>query len=187
MRVCLFCGSSSGNNPAFLEAARQLGGAIAQRGWGMVYGGAHVGLMGAAADAALEAGGEVIGVIPKGLERRELAHERLTHLHVVASMHERKALMADLSHAFVALPGGYGTLDEFFEILTWAQLGIHDKPCGMLNVAGFFDSLLTYLDGSVEAGLLKPAHRRRFVVETEPGRLLDRLPESLAAVANKWG
>lgn len=186
MNICVFCASSAGSHPVFLEAATLLGRSIAERGWGVVYGGAHVGLMGAVADATLAAGGEVFGVIPAAMRDRELAHERLTGLEVVTTMHERKARMADLADAFVAMPGGYGTLDEFFEILTWAQLGIHDKPCGMLNVAGFFDALLEHLDRSVSAGLLKPAHRSLFVVESTVEALLDRLPGARPVVASKW-
>ncbi len=186
MIVCVFCGSSSGHGTAYLEAAWETGRAIAQRGWGLVYGGAHVGLMGAVADAALQAGGEVIGVLPQGLERRELAHPRLTALHIVSSMHERKALMARLSTAFIALPGGFGTLDELFEILTWAQLELHNKPCSILNVNGFFDSLLEYLDGAVRAGFLRPAHRHRLIVETAIPPLLDGLLTPPPAPVNKW-
>lgn len=186
MNICVFCGSSSGKEPVYLDAARTLGREIARRGWGIVYGGAHVGLMGAVADEALAAHGNVAGVIPKGLVDRELAHAGLTSIHVVNTMHERKAMMADLADAFVAMPGGYGTLDEFFEILTWAQLGIHRKPCAMLNTRGFFDPLLKYLDGAVEAGFLKPAHRELFLVETEPAALLERLPGFSPTVTHKW-
>jgi len=141
-RLCVFTGSSAGVRPEYREAARDLGRLLAQRGIGLVYGGARVGLMGAVADAALEAGGVVIGVIPQGLVAKEIAHTGLTELRVVASMHERKAMMADLADGFVALPGGWGTLEEFFEVLTWAQLGLHAKPCGLLNVGGYFDGLL---------------------------------------------
>lgn len=185
-RVCVFCGSSAGRDARFLEAARQLGGELAGRGMALVYGGAHVGLMGAVADTMLAAGAEVTGVIPRGLVEREVAHERLTELRVVQTMHERKALMADLADGFIAMPGGYGTLDEFFEILTWAQLGIHRKPCGMLNVAGFFDGLLGYLDHAVGAGLLKQAHRDLFLVDGAAGRLVERMMGFEAPVAGKW-
>src|SRR4051812_49148308 len=146
MRVCVFCGSNPGARPEYAAAARAVGRALAERGRGLVYGGGNVGLMGVCADAALAAGGEVIGVIPDALQTAEVAHGGLTRLHVVRTMHERKALMADLSDAFAALPGGFGTLDELFEILTWAQLGIHAKPVAILNVAGFFDPLLAMLD-----------------------------------------
>ena len=139
--VCVFCGSSTGEDPAYAEAARDLGRLIAGNGLTLVYGGGHVGLMGVVADAALDAGGEVIGVMPKALVDREISHTSLTKLHVVHSMHERKAMMSELSDAFVALPGGNGTLEEFFEVLTWAQLGEHGKPCGLLNVAGYYDPI----------------------------------------------
>src|SRR5512146_1988331 len=145
-RVCVFCGSSPGSNPIYLEAARAMGRTLAGRGLGLVYGGGSVGLMGALADAALAAGGEVVGVIPRALQLRELAHGRLTTLHVVGSMHERKARMAELSDAFAALPGGMGTLEELAEILTWAQLGLHARPCGVVDVAGYFAPLLAFLD-----------------------------------------
>src|SRR5262245_12742237 len=140
-RVCVFCGSSAGNRPEYADAARHLGAALARRGLGLVYGGGHVGLMGVVADAVLRAGGEVIGVIPQALVERELAQAGLTRLEVVDTMHQRKARMADLADAFVALPGGFGTCDELFEILTWSQLGLHARPVGLLNVAGFFDPL----------------------------------------------
>lgn len=157
--ICVFCGSSNGSDPAYAKAARHLGQAIAGNGLTLVYGGGHVGLMGVVADAALEAGGEVIGVMPKSLVDREIAHTGLTKLHVVSSMHERKALMADLSDGFIALPGGNGTLEEFFEVLTWAQLGEHDKPCGLLNAAGYYDPLLAVFDQMVLMKFLEPVHR----------------------------
>jgi uncharacterized protein (TIGR00730 family) len=144
-RVCVYCGSATGANPAHRDAAEKLGVLLATRGIGLVYGGGNVGLMGVIADAALRAGGEVIGVIPGALMDKELGHTGVTKLHVVASMHERKQLMADLSDGFIALPGGIGTLEEFFETLTWLQLGFHNKPVGLLNVAGFYEHLLTFL------------------------------------------
>jgi uncharacterized protein (TIGR00730 family) len=153
-RLCVFCGSKVGDNPAYADSARRLGELLAQRGIGLVFGAGHIGLMGVLADACLGAGGEVIGVIPQELVDRELAHGRLTELHVVDTMHQRKALMADLSDAFVALPGGYGTLDELFEILTWAQLGLHEKPVGLWNVAGFFDPLLMWIAQAVREGFI---------------------------------
>lgn len=174
-RICVFCGANAGSCPVFADAARALGAALAARGLGLVYGGGNVGLMGTVADAALAAGGEVIGVIPATLVQRELAHEGLSALHVVGSMHERKALMADLSDAFVAMPGGYGTLDEFFEVLTWAQLDLHRKPSGLLNVEGYFDHLLRFLDRAVDEGLLQARNRGMFVVGTDPSALLDGL------------
>jgi uncharacterized protein (TIGR00730 family) len=159
-RVAVFCGSRVGTNPAFAAAARELGDCLAARGLGLVFGGGHVGLMGVLADAVLEAGGEVIGVIPQGLVDRELAHARCTQLHVTTSMHERKAVMADLADAFAALPGGYGTLDETFEMLTWAQLRLHQKPVGFLNVGGFFDGLLAFCDLLVREGFVAADYRR---------------------------
>ena len=173
-RLCVFCGSSPGTDPRYLEAARDMGRALARRGLGLVYGGGSVGLMGAVADAALAAGGEAIGVIPRVLQIRELAHRSLTTLHVVGSMHERKALMAELSDGFVALPGGMGTLEELSEVLTWAQLGIHARPIGLLDVAGYYQPLADFFDRAVGAGFLRPAHRRLLLVGDEPDGLLDR-------------
>jgi uncharacterized protein (TIGR00730 family) len=173
-RICVFCGSSPGHDPRYLEAARTMGHTLARRGLGLVYGGGSVGLMGAVADAALAAGGEVIGVIPQVLQIRELAHRSLTTLHVVGSMHERKALMAELSDGFVALPGGMGTLEELSEVLTWAQLGLHARPIGLLDVAGYYQPLADFFDRAVGAGFLRPAHRALLLVGHEPGALLDR-------------
>ncbi|MFO0843400.1 MAG: TIGR00730 family Rossman fold protein [Gemmataceae bacterium] len=171
--VCVFCGSRTGTAPVYLEAARQLGVELARRGLEVVYGAGDVGLMGVLADAALEAGGRVVGVIPQSLVAREVAHMGLTELHVVETMHQRKALMADRAQAFLALPGGFGTADELFEILTWAQLGIHRKPVGLLNVNGFFDPLLAWLDHCVAEGFLKPQHRRVLLVARDVAELLD--------------
>jgi uncharacterized protein (TIGR00730 family) len=173
--LCVFCGSSAGNRLEYAEAATQLGRLLAERGLGLVYGGGHVGLMGVLADAVLAAGGEVIGVIPQALVDRELAHRGLTELHVVVTMHQRKALMADRADAFMALPGGFGTCEEFFEMLTWGQLGIHDKPISLLNVAGFFDPLLAWIDRSLAEGFLRPEHRRLLLVSESPARLLEQL------------
>jgi uncharacterized protein (TIGR00730 family) len=164
-RLCVFCGSSFGDDPAYLAAARDLGQLLAASGIGLVYGGASVGLMGAVADAALAAGGEVIGVLPQGLREREVGHNGLTELHIVATMHERKALMADLADGFIALPGGIGTLEEFCEILTWAQLGVHAKPCGLLDIADYYAPLIAFFDRMVAARFLRieersPRHRR---------------------------
>ena len=175
MRVCVFCGSSPGVRPAYLEAARAFGALLAERGTGLVYGGASVGLMGEVADAVLAGGGEAFGVIPRGMVDRELAHAGLTELHVVETMHERKALMAQLSDAFVILPGGAGTLDEFFEALTWRQLGLHAKPLALLDVDGFFAPLLALADHLVEEGFVDAAFRAVLLVEDEPATLLDRL------------
>jgi uncharacterized protein (TIGR00730 family) len=173
--VCVFCGSEKGNNPLYAQEARRLGQMLARTGLKLVFGGGHIGLMGVLADAVLEAGGQVIGVIPQALADKELAHQGLTELHVVDTMHQRKALMADLSQAFVALPGGYGTLDETFEILTWAQLGIHTKPIGLLNTAGFFDPLLAWIDRAVADRFLRAEHRKLLNVATDPDKLLDAL------------
>jgi uncharacterized protein (TIGR00730 family) len=180
-RICVFCGSSTGLRPGYAAAARHLGKLLVEHNLGLVYGGGSVGLMGILADAALAAGGEVIGVIPQSLADREVAHHGLGELRIVETMHERKAAMADLADAFIALPGGFGTLDEFFEILTWAQLGIHAKPCGLLNVESYFDSLLDFLDRAVDDQLLKLAHRRLILVENDPRELLARLEQATPA------
>ena len=162
-RICVFCASSPGNDEAYERVAREASRAIVEAGFGIVFGGGRIGLMGAVADAALEAGGEVIGVIPRALAEAEVAHQGVTRLHVVESMHERKALMAASSDAFVALPGGFGTMDEFCEILSWRQLGIHDKPIGLLDHAGYFSHLCAQFDWMVAQGFLSPAHRRLVV------------------------
>lgn len=185
-RVCVFCGSSSGTNPVYRDAALSFGRLLARSGVALVYGGGDVGLMGAVADAALDARGEVIGVIPHALVERELAHHRLTRLHVVESMHERKALMADLSDGFALLPGGYGSLDEFCEAVTWLQLGIHKKPCGILNVNGYYDSLIAQFDRSVEEGFIRRSHRDVLLIETEPELLLQRLRFAPDIKEIKW-
>lgn len=174
-RLCVFCGASRGRRSVYTEAARQFGAALASRSLRLVFGAGHVGLMGVVADAVLQAGGEAVGVIPQALVDKELAHTNLTALHVVDTMHQRKALMADLADGFAALPGGYGTADEFFEILTWAQLGLHAKPIGLLNTAGFFDPLLAWVDRAVEEGFLRPEHRDLLHVADQPGALLDLL------------
>jgi uncharacterized protein (TIGR00730 family) len=173
--VCVFCGSSSGISPAFSAAAGSFGRLLAEQGSTLIYGGGHTGLMGALADAALAAGGRVVGVIPSGLAERELAHAKLSEQHVVSSMHERKALMARLADGFVALPGGLGTLDETLEIWTWAQLGFHAKPIGLLNVGGFFAPLLTLVEEMVEAGFVRAENRELVCVEEDPARLLAEL------------
>ncbi len=174
-RLCVFCGSGLGARAAYRDAACRLGELICDRGLVLVYGGANAGLMGILADTVLRGGGKVIGVIPEGLLASEVTHPGLTELHRVGSMHERKALMMELSDAFVALPGGYGTLDELTEAVTWAQLRLHDKPCGLLNVEGFFDPLIAYLDRAVREGFLKLRHRALVTHDSDPGRLLDRL------------
>jgi uncharacterized protein (TIGR00730 family) len=175
LRLSVFCGSKTGDNEIYAASARRLGEVLAERGIGLVYGGGHIGLMGILADSVLAAAGEVIGVIPRDMIEKELAHTKLTKLHVVGTMHQRKALMADLADGFVALPGGFGTGDELFEILTWAQLRYHAKPVGLLNVDGFFDSLLAWLDRAVQDGFLKPKHRRLLIEAKEPEELLDQL------------
>jgi uncharacterized protein (TIGR00730 family) len=173
--ICVFCGSATGTRPEYADAARRLGEAIARRGLTLVYGAGHIGLMGVLADAALAAGGRVVGMIPRSLVDRELAHKGLSEIHVVESMHARKALMADRADAFLALPGGFGTLDELFEILTWAQIGIHDKPIGLVNVAGYFDPLLAWIDGAVEGGLVREKHRAMLLVGDDAEELLGRV------------
>ncbi len=182
----MFCGSNRGAREVYSDAATSLGRLLASQGIGVVYGGGHVGLMGAVADAALAAGGEVIGVIPQALFDKEIAHRGLSELRVVGSMHERKALMADLAEGFIALPGGYGTLDEFCEILTWSQLGIQKKPCGILNVAGFFDSFLNLLDHAVQEGFLSPLHREYVLVQDEPEQLLAAMAAYKMQTFDKW-
>jgi uncharacterized protein (TIGR00730 family) len=182
----VFCGANSGNDQAYGVMAAQLGRTLAERGIGLVYGGGRVGLMGMLADGALAAGGEVIGVIPKALLAREQAHHRLTEQRVVDTMHERKALMADLADGFVALPGGIGTLEEIFEAWTWAQLGVHSKPCGLLDVAGFFKPLVGFLDEVVETGLLRPTTRAILAVATSPDELLAKFATYEAPAVTKW-
>jgi uncharacterized protein (TIGR00730 family) len=185
-RICVFCGSARGARPAYEESARQLGQALVARGVSLVYGGGHVGLMGVVADAVLEAGGEAIGVIPHALAAREIAHQGLTRLHVVDSMHERKALMADLSDAFIAMPGGFGTYEEFFEAVTWTQLGVHRKPCGLLNVTGFYDPIVQFLDRAVGEGFVKPQHRAAILVGSDPGELIDALTTVELPEVARW-
>ena len=186
MNICVFAGSSSGRRPEYTEAARLLGEILARRGLGLVYGGASVGLMGAAADAALAAGGEVIGVLPRWLNRRELAHTGLTELRVVASMHERKAQMAELSDAFVVLPGGIGSMEECFEVWTWSQLGIHAKPLGLLNVAGYYDRLGGFLDMMVEEQFLRGSHREMLLSNSDPDALIEALLSVEMPQIEKW-
>jgi hypothetical protein len=184
--VCVFCGSNPGNDPVYAAGARAMGAEIARRGLILVYGGGAVGLMGIVADAALEAGGEVHGVIPRALREKEVGHNGLTRLEIVDTMHIRKARMAELSDGFIAMPGGIGTFEELFEIWTWGQLGIHSKPLGLLNVAGFYDPLAAFLDGTVEAGFLKPMHRAMEMTDTDPARLLDRMEVYVPTATIKW-
>lgn len=185
-RLCVFCGSSFGNDPLFRRAARSLGSAIAGAGVELVYGGASVGLMGAVADAALEAGGRVVGVMPQALVDKEIAHAGLSDLRVVASMHERKALMAELSDGFVALPGGLGTFEELFEVWTWAQLGHHAKPCSLFNAGGFYDGLVAFLDSVTASRFIKPVHREMLIVADDPAVLLERLRGYTPPAVIKW-
>jgi len=185
-RVCIFCGSSLGRRAEYRAAAVEVGRALARRGVTLVYGGGSVGLMGAAADAALAEGGQVIGVIPRALDTAEVGHRELTELHVVDSMHERKELMTRLSDGFITLPGGMGTLDELCECLTWAQLGIHHKPCGMLNTQGYFDRLIAFFDQQVGEGLLQPRHRALLIVADGVDDLLGRMREYESPIEQRW-
>src|SRR4029077_6030573 len=184
-RLCVFCGSSPGRDPAYAAAATQLGRVLAQRGTGLVYGGGRVGLMGTLADAALAARGEVLGVIPQALLERELGHHGLTELRVVDSMHARKALMGELASGFIALPGGVGTLEELFEVWSWATLGLHRKPCGLLDVGGFFAPLIEFLDRQVREGFIHPAYRAVLLVASTPEALLDAFA-GYEPPAQKW-
>ena len=184
--VAVYCGSNIGTDPAYAAAAASLGQTLADRGIRLVYGGGHVGLMGVLADVVLGNGGEAYGVITRALKEREVAHSGLTSLTVVETMHERKAAMADAADAFVMLPGGYGTLDEFFEVVTWTQLGIHAKPCGVLDVAGYFEPLRTLLDGATQNGFIRPVHRDLVLTESDPAALLDRLAAWTPVTTDKW-
>jgi uncharacterized protein (TIGR00730 family) len=185
-RVCVFCGSSTGNQTIYRESAEAMGAVLAQRGIGLVYGGGNVGLMGIVADAVLAGGGDVIGVIPRALADREVAHLGVTDLRIVDSMHTRKAMMADLSDAFIAMPGGVGTFEEFFEAVTWTQLGVHRKACGLLNAGEFYTPLAAFLDQAVTAGFIKPVHRAIVVCDEDPTRLLDKLAHVKLPDVPKW-
>lgn len=184
--ICVFCGSNAGRISAYADAARALARAIVGQDMKLVYGGGNIGLMGALADAALEAGGQVVGVTPRRLLEKEVVHRGLTELRVVDSMHERKALMADLSDAFIALPGGLGTFEETFEVLTWTQLGFHRKPCGLFNVAGFYDGLAAFLDHAVAERFLKPEHRAMVLMENSPEALIGSLQTYCLPEVSKW-
>ena len=184
--ICVYCGSNFGSHNSYLEAAQGLGAELAERGFTLVYGGGKVGLMGAIADSALAAGGEVVGVIPQALVDKEIAHNGLSDLRVVGSMHERKSLMADLADAFIALPGGLGTLEEFCEVATWTQLGFHKKGCGLLNVEGFFDGLLTFLDRAMEEKFIRSEHRRIILSAKEPVELIEKLAQFEVPTVHKW-
>jgi uncharacterized protein (TIGR00730 family) len=186
VRICVFAGSNPGNDPAFLEAASDLGRELVTRGYGLVYGGASVGLMGRIADTVLSGGGEVVGVMPDFLVAKEIAHPGLTQLKITRSMHERKDVMASLVDGFVALPGGFGTLEEFFEVVTWAQLALHAKPCGLVNANGYYDSLLRFLDTAVERRLLRQENRELILVAPEAADLLDQMQRYVARGATKW-
>jgi len=184
--ICVFCGSSYGTRDSYADAARQTGRLIAEKGLTLVYGGARVGLMGTVADAALEAGGEVIGVLPRALQDKEIGHEGLTELHLVGSMHERKAMMADLSDGFIALPGGVGTLEEIFEVWTWGQLGYHQKPCGFLNIEGYYDHLVRFLDHQTEEGFTKGVMRDMAQIADTPEAMLQLFETYTPPSAPKW-
>lgn len=184
-RVCVFCGSSPGIRPEYMEMARTLGTTLAKRRLGLVYGGASVGLMGAVADAALEANAEVIGIIPRALDKREIAHRRLTELHIVDSMHTRKAMMTQRADAFIALPGGLGTMEELFEVMTWRLLGLHKKPIGLLDVGGYYAPLLEFLEKTIDQGFLRREHLA-LEVASDPNALLDRLAASPPIEVEKW-
>ena len=185
-RICVFCGSNSGGRPEYPAAAKVMGDEIARRGMELVYGGGNVGLMGIVADAVLAGVGNVIGVIPQGLVAREVGHRGLPDLRVVGSMHERKALMAELADGFVALPGGFGTMEEFFEVLTWAQLGIHRKPCALLNVAGYYDPMIALFETFVGERFVLPEYRALVLDDTDPRRLLDRMEGYAPPPLEQW-
>lgn len=185
-RVCVYCGSSSGNQEAYKAAARRLGRAMLDRGLSLVYGGARIGIMGEIADTVVKGGGEAIGVMPRSLADREIYHPGLTRLKIVNSMHERKAMMADLSDGFVALPGGLGTIEEIFEVLTWAQLGFHRKPCALLNAIGYYDHLSAFLNHTVAEGFVNTDSRSMLITESDPDTLLERFDTYDAPVADKW-
>lgn len=185
-KICVYCGSSPGKNPAYADAAKGLAKELCTRDIGLVFGGGAVGIMGFVADAMLADGGEVIGVIPKALAKKEVAHYGLSELHVVSSMHERKAMMADLADGFIALPGGWGTLEEIFEMLTWAQLGFHEKPCGLLNIEGYFDGLIGFLENSFEQQFVKELYRPLLMKNDQPAELLNQFSKYKAPKVRKW-
>lgn len=184
--ITVFCGSNSGFRPEYAEAAKNLASHLVERNIRIVYGGGKVGLMGIIADEVMRLGGEVVGIIPDSLEQREVGHRSITELKVVGSMHERKALMAELADGFIAMPGGIGTFEEFFEILTWAQLGFHEKPCGILNVAGYYNGLLALCDHAVTEGFLRPVHRQLILEDTEAASLLDKMENFRPKPTEKW-
>lgn len=185
-RICVFCGANAGNDARYADAARAMADALVQRGITLVFGGGSVGMMGLLADAVLNGGGKAIGVIPRQLDRREITHRGVSELHIVGSMHERKALMAEFSDGFVALPGGLGTLEELFEALTWTQLGLHAKPCGLLNAGGYFDGLSGFLDHAVREGFIRSEHRAMLLMERDADVLLGRLARFVPPQVEKW-
>ncbi|RPI75311.1 MAG: TIGR00730 family Rossman fold protein [Desulfobacteraceae bacterium] len=184
--VCVYCGSSPGRIDLYAESARTLAAALVDRNIGLVYGGASVGLMGLVADSVLTGGGRVTGVIPQAMVEKEIVHNGLTNLHITKSMHERKTIMSELSDGFIALPGGIGTLEELFEIWNWAELGYHQKPCGLLNIANYFDGLIGFLEHSVAEKFVKKSHFEMLIVESEPGRILERFTTYVPTYASKW-
>ena len=185
-RLCVYCGSNKGASTAYAEAARDLAGELVERGIGLVYGGASRGIMGVVADAVLAGGGEVIGVMPRALDNKEIKHPNLTRLEVVETMHERKSMMANMADGFVALPGGFGTLEEIVEIITWSQLQFHAKPCGLLNVRGYYDNLVRHIDHAVSQEFVLAEHRDAVIVEAKPAELLDRFESYSAPTVKKW-
>lgn len=185
-RICVYCGSNTGSRPIYAEAARELADVLVRHDYELVYGGADKGIMGIIADAVLEQGGKVHGIIPKMLCEKELAHQNLTELHIVSSMHARKSMMAALSDGFIAMPGGFGTLEEIIEIITWGQLQFHDKPCGLLNIDGYFDHLLAYLDHAEGQGFLRPENRQMLLCDASPTGLLQRFEKYTAPRVHKW-
>lgn len=185
-RICVYCGSSSGKNPEYTVVARLLGMELARRNLGLVYGGASIGMMGVIADAVMQHGGEVIGIIPKVLAHKEVAHHHLTELKIVNSMHERKALMAELSDGFIALPGGLGTLEELFEILTWAQLGLHQKPCALLNINNYYDGLISFIEHAFAEQFINPRHRALLLLDDNPSSMIDKLMQYSAPTLERW-
>jgi uncharacterized protein (TIGR00730 family) len=184
--ITVFCGSSSGVRTEYAEAARDLAHLLVKKGIRLVYGGGNIGLMGIIADEVMKSGGEVVGIIPDSLDKKEVGHRGLTKLHVVTSMHERKAMMAEMADGFIAMPGGIGTFEEFFEILTWAQLGFHDKPCGILNVANYYDGLLALCDNAVAEGFLRPVHRQLILDDFDADSLLDKMANFQPKSLEKW-
>ena len=184
--ICVYCGSAIGKKTEYVEAAQKLGQELVRRNMGLVFGGSSIGLMGAVADAVLEAGGKVTGIIPRAIWEKEISHEGLTELIVVDTMHQRKAAMAEAADGFIALPGGYGTFEELFEILTWAQLDFHRKPSGLLNICGYYDKLCEFIDNSINEGFVKEVHRQLLIVDSDPSSLLDKMPEYMAPPPVKW-